>query len=450
MILCLAAALSALQAQNTVTVSEVTMQQGETAILSVELNNETAFAAFQMDLKLPDGFSVATTINEDDEEVLDIALGADRKKSTHLLTYNVLSNGTIRIASYSNANAAYKGTSGEIVRFRIAAAESVALGTYTAQLDNVIFTTADAVDHRIEVADISIAYSASQGVTPDTEHNVVVRGSRYGRCLWNGGLVEPTDTFTMTEIVEDGEDIMLFFIPFKGYAATSMKRNGEVVAILDNVYEETATEDVVFTDVNYEEVVDTFVVTETVVDTLVVTETIVDTLVVTETVVDTLVVTETVVDTLVVTETIVDTLVVTETIVDTLVVEKTDTVFITEIEELPTPVITCDNGVVTITCEQEDAIILYAINGDPIEGSVYAVPFEVSEDAVVSAVAVRSSEKAELSVTGTGVTRSQMRVVSRRYYTENGTRVTSPEAGVTIVVAEYEDGTTQVYKLVKR
>ena len=422
--LVLAVALSALQAQNTVTVSEVTLQQGETAILSVELNNETEFTAFQMDLTLPDGFSVATTINEDDEEVLDIALGADRKKSTHLLAYNVLSNGTIRIASYSNANAAYKGTSGEIVRFRIVAKESVALGTYTAQLSNIIFTTADAVDHRLDATDVSIAYSASQGVTPDTEHDVVVCGARYGRCLWNGGIVAPTDSCVMSEIVEDGEDIMLFFIPFKGYAATSMKRNGEVVSISNNIYEETATEDVTFSEICYETVVDTLVVTETKVDTLVLTETV------------------TKVDTLVLTETV--------TKVDTLVVEKTDTIFITEIEELPTPVITCDSGVVTITCEQEDAIILYAINGDPIEGCVYTAPFEVPEDAVVSAVAVRSSAKAELSVTGTGVAQSQMRVVSRRYFAENGVEVTSPEAGVTIVVAEYEDGTTQVYKLVKR
>ena len=825
MILGLAVALSALQAQNTVTVGNVSLQEGETAVVSVELTNELEFSAFQMDLKLPEGFSVATMVNEDGDEVLDITLNADRKKSTHLLAYNVLGDGTVRIASYSSTNATYKGTSGEIVQIRILPAAEAVSGNHLVELSKILFTTpepaveynlgtvsfkikysrplldavnafkdnytelallaetyssmwsipavnekflvvqekayemyetlsdisvdsletyisvmreaiayvkamdakynkwkdllyvcydcqdntptatpevaaafAEVVDKNsayqwnmpaattaeidVMIAELDAAYRAfvkattpkerydvtvdiigggsvvgsgnyeegtevtltatpnsgyrfarwsngstanpyvftasrdmhltaefeeipnpgvmlipfgqftrqpypvkyfkaemdsgiapaedwytpdfddsswTSGLAPITNadhkfytatpweplkstywvrrtfeldsipqdrafvlylshddectmylngqliyetrgwtetykvipldwkfaaylvegenvitavvsnsalnhacvdfgiyhtemdeeivhpnRSVAVYAGQYGRCILDGNVIEPNDSYTLSNAIEDGSAIKLYFVPFDGYTARSMKRNGEEVSIKDNVYEEIAKEDVAFTDINY--------VASAAADTVVVTETIVDTLVVTETIVDTLVVTETVVDTLVVTETIVDTLVLTEIItkVDTMLVEKTDTVFITEIEELPTPVITCDNGVVTITCEQEDAIILYAINGDPIEGSVYTAPFEVAEDAVVSAIAVRSSGKAELSVTGTGVAQSQMRVVSRRYFAENGVEVTSPEAGVTIVVAEYEDGTTQVYKLVKR
>ena len=69
---------------------------------------------------------------------------------------------------------------------------------------------------------------------------------------------------------------------------------------------------------------------------------------------------------------------------------------------------------------------------------------------MVSAVAVRRGDKAELSVQGTGVAQSRMRVVSRRYYSENGVELTSPEDGVTIVAAEYEDGSTRVFKMVKK
>ena len=142
---------------------------------------------------------------------------------------------------------------------------------------------------------------------------------------------------------------------------------------------------------------------------------------------------------------VVDTFVVTETVV----VEKVDTIIITEIEELPVPVITCDAGVVAITCEQADVTILYAINGDPIEGHVYVAPFEVKEDAVVSAVAVRSSEVATLPVIVNGVAHSQMRVVSRRYYTENGIEISMPSKGVTVVAVEYEDGSQRVYKMLR-
>ena len=447
----LAAALGALQAQNSVTINDISLQQDGVAVVAVELANETEFSAFQMDLKLPEGFVVTTILNEDGEEALDIALNEERKKSTHSLSYNVLNSGAVRVASFSNTNAVYEGVSGEIIAFRIMATDDVAFGTYFAELYNVVFTTPDAVDYRLPSVTVQIDYSSSQGGEIEQEgHDVEVHASPYGRCICDGYLIEPSDSNVVYGVVEDGYELKFYFVPFEGYMANSMKRNGEVIAIHNNIYEEIVTEDIAFTDVNYVTIADTLVVTETIVDTLVQTETVVDTLVLTETVVDTLVLTETVVDTLVLTETVVDTLVLTETVVDTMLVEKWDTVFVTEIEELPMPVITCDSGIVTITCEDPDAIILYAIDGDPIEGSVYVSPFRVTGTAKVSAVAIRTGDVAILTVAENSVAQSHLRVVSRRYYTTNGVEVTSPEDGVTIVVAEYEGGATQVYKLVKR
>ena len=406
MILGLAVALGALQAQNTVTVNNVQLKKGSSVLVSVELANELAFTAFQVDLKLPDGFDVATMINEDEEEVLDVTLNASRKKSTHLVAPNVLDDGTIRIAAYSSANATFKGTSGEIVSFRIVATDEVAVGDYTATLSKMLFSTSDPVaEYDLGQVDFQITYS-EEPVIVIPNRSVAVNAGQYGRCIFGGNVIEPNGSYVRTEAFKDGSEIKFYFVPFEGYTASSMKRNGEVVLIENNVYEEVVAEDVTFTDVDYQTIVDTLVVTETVVDTVVVTETV--------------------------------------------IVEKVDTLIITEIEELPTPVITCENGVVTITCEETDVTILYAINGDPLEGSVYTAPFEVAEDAVVSAVAVRRGDKAELSVQGTGVAQSRMRVVSRRYYNENGVELTSPEDGVTIVAAEYEDGSTRVYKIVKR
>ncbi len=548
-------ALSALQAQNnTVTVGDVKMQDGETAVISVVLDNETAFNSFQMDLTLPEGFQVATTINEDDEEVLDIALNADRKKSTHTLAYNVLNSGAIRIASYSSTNATYKGNSGEIVQIRIEATEAAVAGTSTAVLSKILFTTPEPVGFDFEDVKFQIAYAQkeitpleivsvvpAEGTvnqldriivqfnqkvqlsydenwaqlsreiklygeageeytlthlsaypstdcieyavnaewngseyisTPITEegtytldlsqivvdyageeeidewgypttvwhgkngrceglstwivsakevlpsYHVAMYGSLYGRCIWNGNVVEPGAENSLAGTVEQDEVIKFYFIPLEGYMASSMKRNGEVVAICNNVYEECVTEDVAFTDVNYVTIVDTLVVTETVVDTLVLTETIVDTMLV--------------------------------EVVDTIFFETIDTIFVPEYETLPIPVITCDSGVVTITCSSADVAILYAINGDPMEGSIYTGPFEAPTDAVISAVAVKCGEMAVLNLAGEGVEQAQMRVVSRRYYNDSGVAVTSPEEGITIVVAEYEDGSTRVYKMVKR
>ena len=418
---------------------------GNSEMLSVLLNNETAFSAFQMDLRLPVGFEVATTLNEDGEEVLDISLSADRKKSTHSLSYNVFPDGTIRIASFSSTNATYKGQSGDIVQFRILATESAVAGVYTATLRNVIFTTPDAVDYPMADSNFQIAYTtSSSGGEVDHKHSVEVHVGNLGRCVWDGVLIGPYGSYSKVYDAEQADSLHLFFIPFDGYQASSIKRNGELVEIRNNVYEESLVEDVVFTDVCYSTIVDTLVVTETVIDTLVVTETIVE--------VDTLVVTETVVDTLVLTETVIDTLVVTETIieVDTLVVEKVDTVFITEVGELPIPVITCEEGVVTITCDDPDVFIFYAIDGSPLEGGLYTGPFEMTSNGIVSAVAIRCSEVATQYVVAGGVAQSAMRIVGCRYYTEDGVEVLSPEKGIIIVSAEYEDGTTRVFKMVKK
>ena len=367
-------ALSALQAQNnTVTVGDVKMQEGETAVISVVLDNETAFNSFQMDLTLPEGFQVATTINEDDEEVLDIALNAYRKKSTHTLAYNVLNSGAIRIASYSSANATYKGNSGEIVQIRIEATDAAVAGTSTAVLSKLLFTTPEPVGYELEDVEFQIDYS-----TEAPGYSVAVQAGQHGSCIVEGNLIGPDQSLTVNS--KQGDAIKLYFVPTEGYTARSMRRNGEVVAIRDNMYEETAVEDVSFTDVEY--------------------------------------------------------------------TRASDTIFITE--PIATPVITSDNGVVTITCDAPDVVILYAINGDPMEGSVYTAPFEVKADAVVSAVAVRCSQEATLAVKGNGMAHSQMRVVSRRYYSENGVEVSAPVNGVTVVATEYEDGSTRVYKVVSR
>lgn len=346
------------------------------AILSVELDNETEFSGFQMDLMLPEGFVVATTMNEDDEEVLDIALGEDRKKSTHTLEGDVVSSGAVRVTSISLANAIYKGTSGEIVQFRIVPTAAAKSGTYTAEISNVIFSTPEGVEYRLSSVSVQIVYKASQGGEVEfPSHSLTLLAGQYGRCIVDGYVIEPNESHILSNAIKHGESVRLFFVPFDGYKVSSLKRNGEVVAIQDNMYEETVKGDVAFTEVNYVRLSE-------------------------------------------------------------------------EIEELPEPIITFDAGEVSIECERDDVTILYAINGNPLEGDVYVEPFTVPERSVVSAVAVRVSKVAELTIIASDMEESPKRVAARRYYKENGIRVASAEEGVTIVVDEYEDGSMQAYKVV--
>ena len=550
---------------------------GGSAVLSVELSNETAFSAFQMDLDLPAGFEVATTANEDGEEVLDITLNESRKKSTHSLSYNVLEDGTVRIATFSTQNATFKGTSGEIVRVRVVATEDARESSRGSigRLKKVLFTTPEAeeldlgtVSFRIhysktseadkavlesaaklqedmfvyldsltmyhpiacelplfehlfsciEAIDLMSQYSGSalqaeyqrianvfdllrdalprmaslrtayedlvneitstnypgqdaameavnsvyefiwsyQGditgilqeiqamsayleeikqeyrdsYVPDV--NVSLQGSPYGRCILNGCVVNAGSYYATA--MAPGSTLTMYFVPSEGYTLKSMKRNGEEVTVRNNYYSTQLTEDTHLSDLRFEKETDTVVVEKVIekIDTVVVEKVVekVDTVVVEKVIEKT------------------DTVVV-EKVVEK-VIEKIDTVFITKIEELPTPVITHAGGVVTITCEQSDVIILYALNGDPMGGHIYTGPFDVRDNAVVSAIAVRASEVASLYVIGSGVEQSQARAVSCRYYTESGVEVPAPGEGVTIVVAEYPDGSTYTYKMMKR
>lgn len=349
------------------------------AMLSVELDNETVFSFFQMDLLLPEGFAVATLINEDDEEVLDITLNEERKKSTHVLDYNILDDGTIRVLCFTLENSTFRGVSGEIVRFRIVPTEGTNFGDYMATLRNVIFSTTESVEYHLNDVQVQICYTApSEPALP--RYSVEVTTGQHGRCVIESSVVEPESSCAFADAFEEGSIIKLCFVPFDGYAAYSMKRNGELILICNNIYEEVASENVKYSDILFQEV------------------------------------------------------------------------STTDPKELPTPIINFEEGKVVIECDdEEDILILYAINGDPRQGSIYTKPFAVSGNVTVSAVAIRCGKVVEFDVSTTGAYQSPMSsIVSRRYYRADGVEVSSLENDVTIVITEYEDGTISACKMVKK
>lgn len=349
------------------------------AMLSVELDNETVFSFFQMDLQLPEGFAIATTINEDDEEVLDITLNKDRMSSSHALDYNILDDGTIRIVCATFVNSTLRGNSGEIVRFRIVPTEGADFGDYMATISKVIFSTTESEQYYLNDVQVPICYIIpSEPALP--RYSVEVTTGQHGRCVIESSVVEPESSCAFADAFEEGSIIKLCFVPFDGYAAYSMKRNGEIIPIYNNIYEEVASENVKYSDILFQEV------------------------------------------------------------------------FTTEPKELPTPIINFEEGKVVIECDdEEDILILYAINGDPRQGSIYTKPFAVSGNVTVSAVAIRCGKVVEFDIATTDVYQSPMSsIVSRRYYRADGVEVSSLENDVTIVITEYEDGTISACKMVKK
>lgn len=114
----------------------ISLNAGGKGDLSVNLTNSEEVTAFQFDLRLPQGISIATTVNEDEETVLDVTL-TDRKKSSHQVTCSQQDDGRYTVAVLSSKNQSLKNSEGAVVKIRITASGSLNSGTYTALLENI-------------------------------------------------------------------------------------------------------------------------------------------------------------------------------------------------------------------------------------------------------------------------------------------------------------------------
>jgi len=82
---------------------EVTLTPGADYMVSVALKNSDAYSAFQVDIQLPEGV-----------ELVDVAL-SDRASESHIVAWNRLSNGKVRVLAYSADNAALSGNEGSLI-----------------------------------------------------------------------------------------------------------------------------------------------------------------------------------------------------------------------------------------------------------------------------------------------------------------------------------------------
>ena len=114
-------------------ISDFSIAPGQTRQVSIMLDNEIEYTAFQADLFMTEGLEV-TQVNG----AYNIAL-TDRKGSDHVLTTAMREDGSIRMMSYSLGVKPFSGNSGALVNFEVAAADFV--GPAFVVLSNICFTT---------------------------------------------------------------------------------------------------------------------------------------------------------------------------------------------------------------------------------------------------------------------------------------------------------------------
>jgi hypothetical protein len=143
------------------TVSDVEIKAGETVNLAIELNNPSKkYAAFQFDLVLPKGITIA----KNDKGKLIASLDEDRIDD-HTLNVSDMGSNTYRFLSFSMTNAEFYGTSGTLVNVTLAADEDIETGKKTATISSQVFTEVEG--EQVKWSDVSFSINVPSAVVPE-------------------------------------------------------------------------------------------------------------------------------------------------------------------------------------------------------------------------------------------------------------------------------------------
>ena len=120
-------------------IEDFSIAPGETRTVSIMLDNEATYTAFQTDIYMLDGLTIEM---EDGDYIFDLT---DRKSRDHMIASQPQADGAIRVISYSNRINAFSGNSGALVTFNVTAATDIT-GPVTIAMRNTLFTTTSGVE----------------------------------------------------------------------------------------------------------------------------------------------------------------------------------------------------------------------------------------------------------------------------------------------------------------
>ena len=154
---------------NILLASSPTILKGKLSTLSLNLKNKDELIAFEFDLQLPDGITIAK-----DEDNDPIATLSSRCRD-HSLGVSDQGNGLYHFLCYSNSNKVISGNEGELLTIELLCDGNVAVGTYQATVKNIIFSDVD--KNKITPVDVTFdleVIEAEPGdVNKDGEINVM-------------------------------------------------------------------------------------------------------------------------------------------------------------------------------------------------------------------------------------------------------------------------------------
>ena len=177
-------------------VEAISMAAGDTKQVTIGLNNPThQYAAFQFDLVLPDGVSIA----KNDKGKFVASLNEDRKDD-HTLTVSDMGNNTYRFLTFSMTNAEFYGKEGALVYVTLKADDGISEGSKTATIQSQVFTEVSGTQYKwddktfqitIEAADVPVTLTAKNYTREYGEANPTFEYTVSG-----GTIISGTPTIT--------------------------------------------------------------------------------------------------------------------------------------------------------------------------------------------------------------------------------------------------------------
>lgn len=234
MIVVLLASMTSLFADNNLTAPAVTIPQGGTGVINIELNNEKAYTAFTMKLTLPNGISYSSFSK------------SDRFADSH--SVSATPNGqTISFGCLSTSNESISGTSGVLLSVTVSADESLAVGSeHVAVISNANFSTTsgeetlDNVNVTITIGENRIVLDENSTTAPAAANEVNVKVMRTITAgVWNTICLPFAMTAAQVTTVF-GDDVQL--AEFKGWETTEYNDDDDPTAISVSFANVTAIE----------------------------------------------------------------------------------------------------------------------------------------------------------------------------------------------------------------
>ena len=101
-------AVTHLMAADRIVIPSLKIQPGTTQRLAIQLENEVAYTAFQVEIYFPEG--ITPVITNDKKYSVELS----NRKANHTVSTNLVSDGGLKVLSYSFGNQSFTGNSGDL------------------------------------------------------------------------------------------------------------------------------------------------------------------------------------------------------------------------------------------------------------------------------------------------------------------------------------------------